>query len=91
MHVEVAEPPDVRETLVGLQDTDKPVEGMTDSERATLPVKPPMLATLTVEVPLEPAWKPTVAGFAEIAKSSTSTMIWRECETPPLIPVKVSV
>ncbi len=66
VQVEVAELPDVKETLVGTHDPDKPVDGLTDSERATLPVKPPRLVRARVEVPLEPAWKPTIVGLAEI-------------------------
>ncbi len=67
MQVEVAELPDVKETLAGLHDTVRPVEGVTDAERPTLPVKPPRLVRVSVEVPFEPDWKPTVDGFAEIA------------------------
>ncbi len=66
MQLEVAELPDVKETLVGLHDTVKPAEGATVAERPTLPVKPPRLVRVSVEVPLEPDWKPTVDGLAEI-------------------------
>ncbi len=67
VHVEVAELPEVSERLVGLHDTDRPVEGVTDAESPTLPVKPPRLVRVSVEVPLEPDWKPTVDGLAETA------------------------
>ena len=66
VQVEVEEVPEFRETLAGLHDTVKPVVGVADAERATLPVKPPRLVRVSVEVPLEPDWKPTVDGLAEI-------------------------
>ncbi len=65
VQVEVAEPPDVKETLVGLQDKFRPVDGVTDEARLTLPAKPPRLVRVIVDVPLEPDWKPTVDGLAE--------------------------
>ncbi len=65
VQVEVAEPPDVRETLLGVQDAERPVDGFAVSERATLPAKPPRLINVTVDVPFEPDWKPTVDGLAE--------------------------
>ena len=37
---------------------------MDDAVRATVPVKPPRLASLIVEVPVEPKVKLTVAGLA---------------------------
>ncbi len=60
------DPPDVKRTLVGVHDADKPDDGLTDSERVTLPAKPPRLMSVTVEDPVLPDWKPTVAGFGMI-------------------------
>ncbi len=65
MQVEVAECPEVKETLLGVHDTVRPVDGLTDSERLTLPANPPRLARVIVDVPLEPDWKPTAAGLAD--------------------------
>lgn len=66
VQVEVEEPPEVKETLVGPQETVRPVEGVTDCEMATVPEKPPRLARVIVDEALEPDWKPTVDGLAEI-------------------------
>ncbi len=66
VQVEVAELPDVKETLGGLHDTVRPVDGVTDAKRPTLPLKPPRLVRVSVDVPLEPDWKPTEDGLAEI-------------------------
>ncbi len=77
-HMELAEPPEEIETVPGLHETVKPVEGVTDSVRLTLPEKPPRLVRLTVDEALEPAGKPTVDGLADTAKSATMTLIWTE-------------
>ena len=66
MQVEVPELPDVKETLAGLHDTVRPVEGATDCARLTLPEKLPKLVRLIVDEALEPDWKPTVDGLAEM-------------------------
>jgi hypothetical protein len=50
VHVEDPEPP-VR--LVGLQTTVRPVEGLIEVVRSTVPVKPLWLVTVTVNVPVE--------------------------------------
>ena len=90
MQLELADPPDVKETLVGEHDTDRLGEGLTDSVRDTFPEKPPRLVRVTVEDPLLPVWKLTVAGFATIEKSTMLTVIWREWVSPPLEPVMVT-
>lgn len=66
MQFELADPPELKATLVGEQTTDSPVDGLTDSERETLPVKPPRLVRATVDEPLLPDWNPTIDGFAVI-------------------------
>jgi hypothetical protein len=65
MQVALAELPDERETPVGLHETVRPVEGVTDSAKLTLPEKPPKLARLMVDEALELDVKPTVGGLAE--------------------------
>ena len=64
VHVEEADPPDVKETTEGLQDALRPVDGLIDCERLTLPANPPRLVNVTVEVPLDPVGKFTVVGLA---------------------------
>jgi len=54
VQVELAELPDERETVVGLHETVRPVDGVTDSVRFTLPEKFPMLVRLRVDEALEP-------------------------------------
>ncbi len=66
VQIEVEEPPEIKGMLAGLQKTVRPVEGVTDCERATVPEKPPRLARVIVDELLEPDWKPTVDGLAEI-------------------------
>ena len=51
--VDVAVPPEPRVRLVGLIDAVDPVPAETEKE--TVPEKPPMLAAVIVEVPEEPA------------------------------------
>ena len=66
VQVDEVVPPEESETLAGEQDTDKPVAGLADSERATLPAKPPRLFRETVDVALAPDWKLRVAGLADM-------------------------
>ena len=54
VQVELAELPDERKTLVGSHETVRPVDGVTDSARFTLPEKFPKLVRLMVDVALEP-------------------------------------
>ena len=94
VQVELAEFPDERKTLVGLHATVRPVVGVTDSVRFTLPEKFPRLVRLMVDEALEPDWKPTVEGFAAIVNPEDATtltvmMTWWDSE--PLVPVIVTV
>ncbi len=66
MQLEVADPPEVRVTTDGEQDTVRPDAGLTDSVRETLPANPPRLVRVTSDDPELPVWKPTVAGLAVI-------------------------
>jgi len=94
VQVEFAELPDERETLVGLQDTVSPVDGVTVSVRFTLPEKFPKLVRLMVDEALEPDWKPTVDGLAatlnpDDATTLTLMMTWWDSE--PLVTLIVTV
>ncbi len=94
VHVELAELPDDRETLVGLHATVRPVEGVTDSARLTLPEKFPMLVRLIVDEALAPNRNPTVAGFAVTLNpddATTLTLMMTEWDREPLVPVTVTV
>ncbi len=88
---ELEDPPEVRAMLVGVQETDSPDDGVVDSERDTLPAKPPRLVSVKVDEALLPDWKPSVDGFAVIEKSTTLMVICIEWETAPLVPVTVTV
>ena len=68
--VEVAFPPAVSVTLVGLKVTETPV-GKDDADSVTVPAKPPRLVIVIVEVLVEPALKLTDVGLAESLKSVT--------------------
>jgi hypothetical protein len=65
VQLELAEPSDERETLVGLHETFSPAEGVTDSARLTSPEKLPRLVRLMLDEALEPDGKPIVDGLAE--------------------------
>ncbi len=58
--------------LAGLIDTVTPLGD--EAANPTLPVKPPRLVRLMVEVELEPAVKLTLAGLEVIVKSGTFTV-----------------
>ena len=57
-------PPEATRTLVGLIEAANPV--VVDTLREIVPENPFRLARLMVEVPVEPATMPTVAGLAVI-------------------------
>ena len=93
VQVEFAEPPDERNRLVGLHETVRPVEGVTDSARFTLPEKFPKLVRIMVDEPLEPDRKPTVDGLAATVNpddAATLTLIMAEWDSEPLVPVTVT-
>ena len=69
--VEVPEVPSV--TLVGLNVHVSPA-GDTVSVSETVPVKPPMDATVIVEVPIVPALIVTLVGLAATLKSTVTTV-----------------
>ncbi len=57
----------------------------------TVPVKPPRLARLRAEVPLEPEVRATVVGLALMLKSGTFTVTVTVCERLPKVAVIVTV
>jgi len=94
VQVELAELPDETKTLAGLQDTVRPVDGVTDSVRFTLPEKFPRLVRLMVDEALEPDWKLTVDGLAVTLNpddATTLTLIVTWWDSEPLVPVIVTV
>ncbi len=94
VQVELAELPDETKTLAGLQDTVRPVDGVTDSVRFTLPEKFPRPVRLMVDEALEPDWKLTVDGLAVTLNpddATTLTLIVTWWDSEPLVPVIVTV
>lgn len=91
LQVEVAEPPAVNVTLVGLQEAVRPVAGLTDCGNVSVPVKPLRLVSMMLDVAEEPTEKVTAEGPALILKSMMLTVIWTECGTEPLEPMTVTV
>ncbi len=78
--------------LVGLREQVNPA-GDTGEVRATVPVKPPIGATVMVEVPVAPATIVTLVGLAVTEKSIaavTVTVTVAECEREPPVPVTVT-
>lgn len=83
---------EVRVTLVGLREHVKPVTGETVATRLTVPVKPPMEATVIVEMPEAPATTVKLVGLAAMEKSTTTTLnvTVAERDNDPLVPVTVT-
>ena len=65
MHVELAEPPEAKETLVGLHETARPVDGTVEVVMATTPEKPFTLVRMMVDELFVPDWMSTIDGLAE--------------------------
>ena len=90
--VDVAVPPEPRTRLVGLTVAVKPVPAATDRE--TVPVNPPRLVAVRVDVPEEPASMLTVAPLEARVKSAVCETVrarLTECERLPLVPVTTTV
>ena len=64
---DVAEAPKV--TLAGLREHDSPVEGEIAEARLTVPVRPPRLVTVIVELAVAPGCTRADVGDAEMVKS----------------------
>ena len=89
--VDVAEPPDVKGTLVGFSVALIPVEGDIVSLNPTVPMNPFTLARLTVDEPEVPTGMLTLTGFTAIVKSVTFTLTVAECTREPEVAVMVIV
>jgi len=91
--VDVADPPEVRVTEVGLNVAVTPV-GAPETDRLTVPVKPYSDVTVMVEVPEEPGAMVREVGEADIEKSGAAltvrlmSIVWVNVA---LVPVIVSV
>ncbi len=85
-------PVDVSMTLVGFSVQVMP-GGETVSVKETVPVKPPIEDTVTVEVPVPPVLTLTEVGLAVIEKSITEnvSVTVAVCDNDPLAPVIVTV
>ncbi len=55
---------------LGDRPQDSPVEGETEGDKLTIPVKPFTGATVTVDVPVPPLLRDTVVGLALTLKSA---------------------
>src|SRR6266568_903049 len=85
VRVEVAVPPEVKETVVGFRVAVKPAGAFADS--ATLPEKPLRLLSVIVDV-AEWLWERDIAvGLAETPKSTTLSVITTSRVREPLTPV----
>lgn len=69
--VERAEPPDPKMTLPGLRDALTPA-GETVVDSKIVPLKPPWLASVTVDVPADSAGRVKDTGLAAIVKSAST-------------------
>ena len=68
LHESVEMPEVPRVTLVGFKLQLRPVEGETEDARATVPVKPPIEDTITVDVPKTPVAAATLVGLGLMEK-----------------------
>ncbi len=90
---DVADPPELRLTLLGLREAERP-EGDEEAVRDTDPEKLLRLVRMMSEVAEEPVCTEMLAGLAETLKSLaelTVTEIVTECDREPLVPVTVTV
>ena len=90
VRVEEPVPPAIRATLAGFIEAVRLPEE-TDVVSATVPVKRPRLARLTVKVALEPTVKLMLVGLALMLKSGTLTVTWTLWERLPIVTVMVTV
>jgi hypothetical protein len=77
--------------LFGVRVQVSPVAGDIVVERATVPVKLLIGATVIVELPATPALMVKLVGAADTAKSWTLKVTVAECDSVPLVPVTVTV
>ena len=91
--VEELLPPAVNVTLIGFSVAVGPLltTGYTLAVRLTVPVKPPKLVAVIVEVPDEPAATSMVEVLEEMRNPTTVAVTVVECVRDPLVPVTVIV
>jgi len=89
--VDVPEPPEVKEMLVGFGAAVTPLVGDIVSLNASVPMNPFTLVRLIVVEPEAPTGILTLTGFAAIAKSVTLTLTIVECTSDPAVAVMVIV
>ncbi len=77
LRVDVADPPGVTETTVGLKLVDGPTGEIVDV-RLTLPLKPLMLVTVIAEVAQEPCAMLRALGLAAIVKSGGGAFVLKK-------------
>ncbi len=77
LRVDVADPPDVTETTVGLKLVEGPAGEIVD-DRVTLPLKPLTLVTVIVEVAQEPCTMLRALGLAAMVKSGGGGLVLKE-------------
>src|SRR2546425_13231869 len=85
--VDVPEPPEVKEMLVGFGAAVTPLVGDIVSLNASVPMKPLTLARVIVDEPEAPTGILILTGFAAIVKSVTFTITVAECTREPEVPV----
>ncbi len=90
LSVEVAEPPEVRVSELLLREALR-LEGETDSDNVTFPLKPLSPVTVIVEEAVEDCERLRDNGFKPILKSDTNMRIETECTSELLVPVTVTV
>ncbi len=91
MHESVLVPVLLNATLDGESVQVRPTLGEMPVVNVTVPVKPRILVTNTVEIPDAPAFTMTLAGLTVTEKSCTVTATFAEWESTPLVPVTVTV
>ena len=91
VRVDVPDPPDVNEILVGFRVALIPVVGAIVSLNPSVPMNPFTLARVIVDVPDAPIGMLTLAGLEAIVKSVTFTITVAEWTMEPEVPVIVIV
>ncbi len=72
VQAELAVPPAERVMGFGVHDNKRPVEGVAEAPRVTLPEKPPRLVSVTVELAVEPTRIFKAVGLAAMVKSAAA-------------------
>jgi hypothetical protein len=85
VRVEEPDPPEERETLVGLREAVKP-EGETVEESDTVPMNPPWLVRLMTEAPDVPDWMVREDGLLDMLKFVVGGLTDTSCDEVPVSP-----